>query len=261
MNLSDNAASNPCTAISFLPNSKKYGEHLLTAFGPWLEIRRLPDKLATPLSTGNALPLPISNMSVTTNERKDGQERIKSKRYLAFGKKHKNVVHGINFIEDLCAVFGGMKLTFFNIVQDADNRSHHSEEVSVDLQRSTSVFLMSDWIWDVRLRKSNVNSEGEEVIAAVGLAHNMVELWRVPIAKKYSRKGAKVPQVPTRLSQIVCDVRCITYCMAFYGWDENHGESVSNVIFLRYVYMTKEQAGCVCASLFELFAYFKCLNL
>uniref|UniRef100_A0A7S2LPV2 Anaphase-promoting complex subunit 4 WD40 domain-containing protein n=1 Tax=Leptocylindrus danicus TaxID=163516 RepID=A0A7S2LPV2_9STRA len=75
-----------------------------------------------------------------------------------------------------------------------------------------------------------MDCEEGEVIAAVGLAHNLVEIWQVPIAKTSFRNSDKIQQqVPMRLFQIVCDTRCITYCMAFYGWDENHGESVDSL--------------------------------
>jgi len=71
------------------------------------------------------------------------------------------------------------------------------------------------------------------ILLAIGLAHNAVDLWLLcpstcptslvdnDMNTVTSHSLQKVPSVwiAMRLRKVVCDVRCITLCMHFYGWD------------------------------------------
>jgi hypothetical protein len=95
--------------------------------------------------------------------------------------------------------------------------------------------MLSDWIWDIRpirilddddshkaTYESQNGSSGGPILLAIGLAHNSVDLWLVgPMQKKNSEtQSNSLPCLwAVRLRKVVCEVRCITLCIHFCGWD------------------------------------------
>ena len=95
---------------------------------------------------------------------------------------------------------------------------------------------VSDWIHDVRLLdvdsfgsfekkvgikeiSSKHNQQGTigSFLIAMGMANNNCEIWGFHMTLGENRE--ELALLPTRLQCIMCDVRCMTYSLSFYGWD------------------------------------------
>ena len=101
--------------------------------------------------------------------------------------------------DDFILLFGGRQVALV-----------HSESFQPLQVRDSDHFAVSDWIWDARIRR-NTNEKGH--VLALGLANNACEIWHVERVTSTSFSAH-------RKHRFVNQVRCITYCMAFHGWND-----------------------------------------
>ena len=99
---------------------------------------------------------------------------------------------------------------------------------------------VSDWIHDIRMLDINCrhSSESEShmkeeitktkqqtstmtFLIAMAMASNNCEIWAFRSIPCHDVKGMSFSLCPTRLQCIVCDVRCMTYSLSFYGWNDS----------------------------------------
>ena len=92
-------------------------------------------------------------------------------------------------------------------------------------QSTSSCLILSDLIYDVRLlvvlsRAASANVGSSTLLAAIGLAQNVVEIWSfLPVClPSFGSIPSKVVLQPRRMRKIVCEMRCITYSLSLYGW-------------------------------------------
>lgn len=101
-----------------------------------------------------------------------------------------------------------------------------------------SYLEVSDWIHDARVLDKdwkqnrgcpNQSNPLHVFLVALGMANNFCEIWGfhtiappTDMSLKYTntKVNEKVALVPTILQCIICDVRCMTYSMSFFGWDQ-----------------------------------------
>ena len=87
-----------------------------------------------------------------------------------------------------------------------------------------SCLTVSDLIYDVRLlvmqNESDNSSTQQSILAAIGMAQNVAEIWSMMPHETPSQGTipSKIVLMPRRLRKIVCEVRCITYSLSFFGW-------------------------------------------
>ena len=198
--LSSSGAINPCTCITFL------NENLLClSFGPWIHVTSI-NKIFSAGETAETIPFCLSN---THDLRKAPY------RFLGFGSsKNNRVIHGMtksksNLNEDLflIGVYGGRQLVFHEISV--------SSSYYISYFMRSKVFILSDWIHDLRLLDGlDIANERESIVAVVCLAHNYIETWNFPLLIKNQANRNQV-LFPTRLNRVICNLRCISYSMAF----------------------------------------------
>eukprot|EP00978_Attheya_sp_CCMP212_P013195 scaffold33114_cov55-Attheya_sp.AAC.2 len=132
----------------------------------------------------------------------------------------------------LMAIFGGAQLAFVTHRPTEQNTmtSWNMATMKQESPRSPSSLThltLSDYIWDIRfqtkLSEETIDKSPKAVVLAVGLAHNVVELWSLQNRQANTASSSNIWD-HYRLYKMVCDVRCITYCLDFHGWngtDEN----------------------------------------
>ena len=96
-----------------------------------------------------------------------------------------------------------------------------------------SCLTVSDLIYDVRLlvvQNESNNSSEQSILAAIGMAQNVVEIWSMTPHATPSQGtiASKIVLTPRRLRKVVCEVRCITYSLSFYGWGGGKWVSASD---------------------------------
>ncbi len=164
--------------------------------------------------------------------------------------KGENVVNNNNFL----AFHGGKKLSFayLDIVALKDQGGSKPVETG-DLSLNMTSFRirnsgqcklhlsLTDWIWDVRVivtddvnddnqqqsKDDNVDKfEGMKFLTALGMAQNVVEIWSLSSHRSSSQTTTTNNCSPTldaiKLRKIICEKRCITYSLSFYGWKNDY---------------------------------------
>jgi WD40 repeat protein len=115
---------------------------------------------------------------------------------------------------------------------------------AISTQQNRPYLSLTDWVWDVRVIardvKTDVNvnvdvstsSKKLNLLTAIGMAQNVVEVWSLSSTRSSSykiKKGQGDDNVPTlrpiKLRKIICDKRCITYSLSFFGWKDNFNDS------------------------------------
>ncbi|KAL7473352.1 hypothetical protein ACHAXS_013805 [Conticribra weissflogii] len=110
-----------------------------------------------------------------------------------------------------------------------------------------SYLEVSDWIHDARVldrdwnqsQACSTNQSGPEYafLVALGMANNFCEIWgfhsvapHPDMSLKYTNTQVddNVALVPTILQCITCDVRCMTYSISFFGWNQSDESGVNN---------------------------------
>ena len=161
--------------------------------------------------------------------------------HLVFNSQFENesgTVHGIykvdNFSNDklsLWAFYGGRKISFALI----DSKLLSPDEsalggpvgISLDIvhldaiQKPRSSLCLTDWIWDIRVICPEYKSDQAnevKILAAVGLAQNTVEIWSFTSMSTSESLSNDLTLKSQMLRKIVCEKRCITYSLSFYGW-------------------------------------------
>jgi len=87
-----------------------------------------------------------------------------------------------------------------------------------------SYIEVSDWIHDVRLLEIDttfiMTKQQQLFLIAIGMVNNNVEIWGFHAAMNNEGSSGIVLH-PTRLQCITCSVRCMTYSLSFYGWNDD----------------------------------------
>ncbi len=160
-------------------------------------------------------------------------------RFLAFSDSDGGTVHGMKKcvgtinVEgrnvQLWLFYGGRKVALVTVDLPAansgcdDGYSPFTNIPILDNQdRLKESYIACDWIWDVRAIRVEdpIHAHGENseipfrVLTALGLAHNSVEIQ----ALTSNTNNGKVSVTQKTIRKIVCDVRCITYSLNFFGW-------------------------------------------
>jgi WD40 repeat protein len=153
-------------------------------------------------------------------------------------------------------VFGGRRMSFLSggglwdtshsraAAAAADNfRSISIRRVTNERKMTTHPYLeVSDWIHDIRMlnvdhfyrssetasqAKDDIDSKNAErtpcttmaFLMAMAMTSNCCEIWAFRSTRE--EIGRDVALCPTRLLCIACDVRCMTYSLSLYGWDDD----------------------------------------
>jgi len=137
--------------------------------------------------------------------------------------------------------YGGRRLCFISGGGLWSNTNSTTKEEGDDvfeyipiMNKSSTVcpyIEVSDWIHDVRLFEidTTINTmakqqqqEDNSFLIAMGMVNNNVEIWGFHTVKNEESRGVVLH--PTRLQCITCSVRCMTYSLSFYGWDDDDGK-------------------------------------
>jgi WD40 repeat protein/NAD-dependent SIR2 family protein deacetylase len=155
-------------------------------------------------------------------------------------------------------VFGGRRISFLSggglwdtsrsgaaiAAASADNfRSISIRTMNGERKMTTRPYLeVSDWIHDIRMldidpsarsfetaRQANDGVDSKEAertqlatmefLMAMAMASNCCEIWA--FRSTFAERGRDVALTSTRLLCIACDVRCMTYSLSLYGWDND----------------------------------------
>lgn len=148
--------------------------------------------------------------------------------------------------------FGGRNISFFQMDVDeslilytisADNEHSISDE---EVDSLPTQIELSDWVWDCsasiistttyssnvpvplsdhaeKLASSGQATETIYFSLAIGFMNNSCEIWSCSI--KQEQRMVRIEKI----QKVKCDVRCITYSMAFFGWKNNHEQEVVNL--------------------------------
>jgi WD40 repeat protein len=131
----------------------------------------------------------------------------------------------------LWIVFGNRKLSILSGGLADDWRQHSIRVAPNGTDSCTTAepyMLVSDWIWDARLMETKQQQQPCCCYqAAIAMASNMVEIWSLipSLATTDSIHGSnKNMQFDATSLYRVSEIKCITYCMSFYGWhpEEEH---------------------------------------
>jgi len=182
----------------------------------------------------------------------DTNEKNKDFKYLAFKGDEGGTIHGIKkcvgVIEidgrqrDLWLIYGGRAVSFVALDHNPfgsriDNGTY-SPFQNLPVQKSCGKkafesFQVCDWIWDVRaivsLRK---DAQSFKILVALGLAHNAVHIMSF---NSVLDNGRLVLAPPVVLRKVICDVRCITYSLNFFGWVASTSSAEANDLDLAVV--------------------------
>ncbi|RLN63898.1 hypothetical protein BBJ29_004789 [Phytophthora kernoviae] len=115
------------------------------------------------------------------------------------------------------AFFGQKRVSCFQNLPQSPEEAQGLEELTT--LGKPKVFC--DWVFDVQLLSNDCASEeGEEsnkLLAAVGLAHNLVQIWN-PVSNEILRS-------------VQCADRCILYALAFHGRSQDTLVVASGTVF------------------------------
>jgi WD40 repeat protein/NAD-dependent SIR2 family protein deacetylase len=124
-------------------------------------------------------------------------------------------------------IYGGRKmaLCFVDIQRQEDNSLHSpfdplyfsskGDGASDKPTKLGKTHTFTDWIYDLRsIVVSPGTNSTSDILTAVGLAHNTVEIWKF----SSSENNESVVLSTMCLRKIVSDLRCITYSLSFFGW-------------------------------------------
>ena len=176
----------------------------------------------------------------------DDSMRKETYRFLAFSGAEGGTVHGMkkcvgtvdvgNRNMDLWLFYGGRRVSLVFLDPQPANLTMSDDEYSpfthlpIESQETISEsYQACDWIWDVRSirvadpKPMSDNGSSFRVLTALGLAHNSVEI----LSFTSNRKNGKLSVVSTSLRKIVCDIRCITYSLNFFGWKPVPSNNIS----------------------------------
>ncbi len=184
----------------------------------------------------------------------ESHEEEKVFTHLALNSKFENesgTVHGIYKVENftslrfsLWAFYGSRKLSFALVdtvrvyTEKSLNDGLNStfclplDINTLDSSQQARPFLsLTDWVWDVRVIATDYKGDESKelkLLSAVGLAQNIVEIWSLSSMENL-RRTTSVNYAPTlypcKLRKIICDNRCITYSLSFFGW-RSHGTNI-----------------------------------
>lgn len=216
--LSSSGAISPCTSLEFLPATtlNPNEDFLCSAFGPWVVISH------------------IEHGACHHEQRQHCCEIQKSGyRFLGFETKsnrHQHAIHGFNFLKCekeesnddnsdriILGIYGGRQIVFHELCLSPFDCSpttskskllNETNALAVSSSRISSIYLMPDWIHDLTIAWSSTNV----IQAIVGMAHNVIDFWRLPLSKRKSELNSL--NQPVRIHRAFCDVRCISYSMA-----------------------------------------------
>ena len=167
--------------------------------------------------------------------------------HFAFGGRdaESGTVHGIHKVTTCCrkdkrnmwAFHGGKKISFALMdiaVSDTKNYRKLSQQISFTMtsfhvkntehDEKREHLSLNDWIWDVRVLTTDQERKDDDAIdvkflSAIGMAQNTVEIWSL-----FSQRTSQVPTLNAiKLRKIICERRCITYSLSFYGWKNDYG--------------------------------------
>ena len=209
----------------------------------------------------NIVPLHLKN--ITTNKALFTQSSDKEKcfSHIAFHsnfEQESGTVHGLQKVGNvsndrysLWAIHGGKNLSFvlidaeILIIESLKDISSRDCIVTKDLQfhdgkcqklQCIKPYLsMTDWVWDVRaisvsfsIGNDDDSCLNTQILSAIGMAQNVVEIWSFT-----SHESGKFDMglEPVKLRKIICERRCITYSLSFYGWknDGSYQTSIDNL--------------------------------
>ena len=208
--LPDSGSINPCTCLHFLHQEgcehNLFSDLLCLAFGPWVEISHTcaEHTLCNPESSSNTIQ--SENYKFLGFESKNNlyQHAIHGMKSLTYSRQDRN----------LLGIFGGRQIIFHDIRIASNNKLDtrvrtKTSPLDFSHSRKSKVFVMPDWIRDMNISWKSAN----EVQAIVGLAHNLIEFWNLPLFDE--RRRIDVLPQPVRFQRIFCDVRCVCYSMSF----------------------------------------------
>ena len=197
----------PVTAValpSFVDGERGY-KGSLAARGPWIELSAYNTK-----------------------------DTKKTYKYLALKGDEGGTIHGMKKCvgvdgrqRDLWIFYGGRHVTFVALDPDpfcsrVDDGSY-SPFQNLPIQKesgknSFESYRVDDWLWDVRAKVSlEVDGKAFRILVALGLGHNTAYIMNFQSVSK----SCGLVLVPSVLRKVVCDVRCITYSLNFFGWESD----------------------------------------
>lgn len=120
-------------------------------------------------------------------------------------------------------VFGNRKLSILSGGLTENWRQHSIRAAPSGKKECTTAhpfMVVSDWIWDARLME--MKQHQCHYRAAIALANNTVEIWSLIIpSSSFDNTHAShgnTGQFDAISLYRVNGIKCITYCMSFYGW-------------------------------------------
>lgn len=80
-------------------------------------------------------------------------------------------------------------------------------------------FKVGDWIWDTKVISLNPGKDTSppDILVTLGLANNSVHVINFSPTVINGRWSL----TPKILRKVVCEIRCITYCLSLFGWISN----------------------------------------
>ena len=187
----------PITFVTFVKNyDDELNSCLIYAHGPWI-ISTFPLGSST-----NTKQYKCSPFAVEDNRHKGS---------IVHGMKQSYSAAAANETTDFWIVYGNRKLSILSGGLTSD-WVQHSIRISED--SVAPYMVVSDWIWDARFLLVEEKQQSFYYKAAIGLANNIVEIWKF---KRTTTEQNKDLFLPLRLCRLG-EVKCITYCMKFYGW-------------------------------------------
>jgi len=188
----------PITFVTFVKNyDDELNSCLIYAHGSWI------------IST-----FPLGSSTNTIKKYKCSPFAVEDNRHkgsIVHGMKQSYSAAAANETTDLWIVYGNRKLSILSGGLTS-NWLQHSIRVSED--SVAPYMVVSDWIWDARFLLVEQKQQSCYYKAAIGLANNIVEIWKF---KRTTTEQNKDSFLPLRLFRLG-EVKCITYCMKFYGW-------------------------------------------
>ncbi len=190
----------------------------------------------------NIIPVQSQNGESSSSIFSEGTDKVIT--HLAFGKHHADsgTVHGIirvpskfDFSENserlsfstVWAFHGGKKLSFAFIDMASSMSTTIHFDGFDDCQEKQPYLKLTDWIWDVRVLNLSRDGSNKKLnfLSAIGMAQNVVEIWSLHSREEKSL-SVNVPTLRSlKLRKIICDQRCITYSLSFYGWKIKSNDS------------------------------------